>query len=119
MPKIGKEDKEYQRKIARERVWILLREARKVVKEDENLAKYYVETAVKLARKHRVRLGKLKYTFCRRCFVPFTPETVRVRLVRKPYPMVVYKCLRCGAEYHVPYVREKKEKRKAVSQANL
>ena len=118
MARIGKRDKEYQRKIARERVEILLRKAREVVREDEELARRYTYLAWRIAQKHRVKLGKKKYTFCRKCFVPWTPETLQVRLVTRPYPMVVYRCLRCGAEYRIPYIREKKARRKGVSIPN-
>ncbi len=118
MVRIGKRDKDYQRKVAAERVGILLRRAREVLREDEELARRYVYLAVRVARKHQVKLGKRKYTFCRRCFVPWTPETVKVRLVTRPYPTVVYRCLRCGAEYRIPYVREKKGEGVGVSNPN-
>ena len=116
MAKIKARDKEYQRKIARERVEILLERARKT--EDEELARRYVKLAVRIARKHRIRLGKLKYTFCRRCYTPWNAETVKVRLIHDPYPAVIYRCLQCGAEYRIPIVREKKLRRKKVRNGN-
>ena len=114
MVKVGKRDKDYQRKVARERVMVLFDLAERTANTHPERSRRYVELAWKVAKKHRVKLGKLKYRFCRKCYTWWTDETLRVRIVQRPYPMVVYKCLTCGEEYRIPIVREKKERRKAV-----
>lgn len=104
--RITAKDKAYQRRIAKERIKILLR----LAKENKKYSRRYVELAWRLAKKYRVRLGKVKHTFCRRCFTLWTTETLRVRIVHNPYPRVVYKCLICGTEYSFPIIREKLKK---------
>ena len=108
VPRIKKSDKEYQRKIARERIEILFSLAEKEAKTHPERSRRYAQLIWELSKKYKVRLGKKKYRFCRRCFTWWTPETLKVRLVRRPYSMVVYKCLVCGAEYRFPLIREKK-----------
>ncbi len=112
MVRIGKREKEHQRKVASERVDVLLSLAEKFAKDRPERARRYVELAWEIAKKHRVRLGKRKRRFCRKCFTYWTAGTLRVRLVHNPYPMVVYRCLVCGEEYRFPYVREKKMRAK-------
>ncbi len=114
MVRIRREDKNYQRKVAEERVKILFSLAEKEAKKNPERSRRYVELGWRIAKKHRVKLGGLKKRFCRKCFTWWTDETLKVRLVHKPYPMVVYKCLVCGEEYRFPIVREKKEKGSAV-----
>jgi len=108
--RITARDKAYQRRIAGERIKILIELARR----NKKYSRRYVELAWRLARKYRVKLGKVKYTFCRKCFTLWTPETLRVRIVHNPYPRVVYKCLVCGAEYSIP-IRNVNKKRKSGS----
>ena len=114
MVRITAKDKEHQRRIARERVRILFNASIEALKRGEkDLARKYVVLLRKIARKYRIRLGKLKYRFCKACNLPFTPETLRVRVVSAPKWYVVYKCLECGHERRIPYVREVKLKRKS------
>ena len=114
MVRIRKGDKDYQRKIAEERVKILFSLAEKGAKENPDRSRRYVELGWRIAKKHRVKLGDLKKRFCKKCFTWWTDETLKVRIVHRPYPMVVYKCLVCGEEYRYPIVKEKKEERQAV-----
>jgi len=58
---------EYQLKIARERIAILLDEADKMVKEDKKLAKRYVELARKIGMRYNVRITEYKKKFCGKC----------------------------------------------------
>jgi len=110
--RITRRDKEYQRKIAAERVEILFSLAEKT--EDRELARRYVDLATRVARKHRVKLGKWKLRFCKNCKTLWDAETLRVRLISRPYPMIVYQCLVCGWERRIPLVREKKERRRTL-----
>ena len=118
MVRIKRRDKEEQRRIARERIDILFSLARKIQKDNPERSRKYVKRAWEIAKKYRIRLGKRKYTFCRKCFTLWGPDTLTVRLIHEPYSTVLYKCKVCGAEYRIPYVRERKERRKKVQETN-
>ncbi len=99
-----------ERRIARERVEVLMSLASQVFREDRGLAKRYVELARRIAMRYNLRFPKRwKRWFCRRCgsfLVPGVNLRVRCRKLR-----VVYTCLECGHVRRVPYVREKLQKR--------
>ncbi len=96
-------DKREMRKIARERIEILLSRAEK--ERDSVLAKRYVDLALRIAKKYRVRIPKRwKRRFCKKCHAFWHPgENLLVRLVKKPHPHVLYICLECGRKYRFPY----------------
>ncbi|RLI81289.1 ribonuclease P [Archaeoglobales archaeon] len=94
-----KRDKKLERKIARERIEILLEKA---LKDGNSLfARRYVELAMRISSKYRVRIPeKYRNTFCRKCFTPFTSKTSKIRLSRG---VKVIECLNCGYVKRIPY----------------
>lgn len=87
------------KRIARERIRILLDLADEVLRRDEQLAKRYVQLAFRIAAKAHLKLSrKVKRRYCRKCKTPLIPGyTARVR-VKKGCggTKVVVTCLRCG-----------------------
>ncbi len=104
MVRLKAKDKLIQRKVAEERINILLNVSKELLKEGlVEEARNAVKTAVRLAKKHNIRLGKRKMEFCNKCFIPFTDETLTVRIVSYPQKKVVYKCKVCGYEKYIVY----------------
>ncbi|MBD3249741.1 ribonuclease P [Candidatus Woesearchaeota archaeon] len=100
-----------QKKIAKERIEKLFRQAEEVFDEDKKLANRYVELARDIAKKYRVRIpSRLKRKFCKHCYSYLIPS-VNVR-VRTREGKVVYYCLECKKYMRFPYTKEQKEKRK-------
>jgi ribonuclease P protein subunit RPR2 len=97
------------RRLARERMDILLRHARKVFKEDSELSRRYVTLTRRIGMRYNVRLTKKdKLELCKKCnslLVPGVNCRVRTHALR-----VVITCLECGSVRRVPFVREKKGK---------
>ena len=87
------------RKIARERVEILLTEAERSAKENPERARRYVLLALRVARKYRVKIPeRFRYRFCRKCGAWWVPgRNLKIRTVPRPKPMIVYVCMDCGA----------------------
>ncbi|MEM4717182.1 MAG: ribonuclease P [Desulfurococcaceae archaeon] len=88
------------RDIARERINILFSMAiEKTRNGDFELARRYVEIAIRVASKAGVKLPKkYKRSYCRKCYVPLIPGytlTIRVKNVGK-HTRVTYRCLKCG-----------------------
>ena len=84
------------RKIAKERISILLELAQRRIKEgEEGLARRYIELAILLSKKYNVRIPKnLKHRICKKCHSFLIPgKNARVRLKRGK---IVVTCLRCG-----------------------
>ncbi|ASJ00464.1 ribonuclease P protein component 4 [Thermococcus gorgonarius] len=102
-----------KKKIAAERVDVLFTLAERVFPYDRDLAKRYVEIALAVQQKAKIRLPrKWKRRYCKKCHSFLVPGVnARVRLRSKPYPHVVIKCLECGNIMRYPYLREKKERR--------
>ncbi len=93
-------EKRLEKKIARERISILLSRAEQVKFEDYELARRYVELAKKIAMRYRIRLPKYqKRTFCKKCLYPYRHDRVRVR-IRKSRVMIT--CLNCGFVRRIP-----------------
>lgn len=92
-------DRQLVRGIARQRIAILLKMADEIVKKDEQLARRYVELALKIASKARIRIPKdLRRKYCRGCNIPLVPGvTSRVRVKRGcGGTRIIVTCLRCG-----------------------
>ena len=108
----GKEQREKKR-IARERVETLFTMAERVFPYSRELANRYVEIALAVQQKAKIRLPKKwKRRYCKKCHSFLVPGVnARVRLRSKPYPHVVIKCLECGHIMRYPYLREKKARR--------
>ncbi len=106
----GREQRE-KRRIARGRIDVLFTLAERVFPYEPELADRYVEIALAVQRKAKIRMPrKWKHRYCKRCHSFLVPgATARVRL-RGGH--VVTKCLRCGHIMRYPYLREQKERRK-------
>ncbi len=98
--------------LARQRIGRLFTFAAQVVKSDPHLANRYVEIALKISMRTRVRIPKeLKRSICRKCnafLYPGITSRVRIRARRSPHVSVT--CLNCGAvrryllkQKHDPY----------------
>jgi ribonuclease P protein subunit RPR2 len=102
------------RHIAEERVGILLKLARDVVRSDPPLSKRYVELAQRIAMRSGVRLGPERKQFiCKYCKSPLVPGVnCRVRVRTEHGTHVVVTCLECGSMKRYPAVKEKRLKRR-------
>ncbi|WP_297474671.1 ribonuclease P protein component 4 [Thermococcus sp.] len=117
MPKkrfIRQKEQREKKRIARERVETLFTLAERVHPYDESLANRYVEIALAVQQKAKIRLPrKWKRRYCKKCHSFLVPgKNAQVRLRSRPYPHVVIKCLNCGHIMRYPYLREQKERRK-------
>ncbi|KPU62634.1 ribonuclease P [Thermococcus sp. EP1] len=112
---IRQREKREKKKIALERIDILFTLAERVFPYDKELANRYVEIALAVQRKAKVRIPrKWKRRYCKKCHSFLVPgANARVRLREKRMPHVVIKCLECGHIMRYPYLREKKERRRA------
>lgn len=94
--------KKQDKKIARERIPILFREADTVFKKDKKLANRYVEIARKIAMKYRIKIPKeLKRRFCKHCY-SFLKPNLNVR-IRNREGKTVYYCLECKKFMRFPH----------------
>lgn len=87
------------RDLARQRIERLFAFANQAVKSDPGLANRYVELALRISMRTRVRIPReLKRSVCRECkayLYPGITSRVRVRARRSPHVSVT--CLNCGA----------------------
>jgi|Deesub1362A_J573_1020465.scaffolds.fasta_scaffold00449_28 ribonuclease P protein subunit RPR2 len=105
-----KRQKRLEKKIAAERINILIRKARKIMIEDYDTAKRYVFLANKISKRYRVRVPEeLRILFCKKCYYPYRSDRFRVR-VRKS--RVITSCLNCGKERRIPISPRRGEKLK-------
>ncbi len=91
--------KAIKKRIAKERIDILLHLARDVFDYDVNLARLYVGLAFTFVKRFKVRLSfDKKYSFCRKCFVPWIDgKTVKHSIADKGRVKIhTYECLSCG-----------------------
>jgi len=98
-----KERKRLAKKIARERIDILFKEAEVAATAGNfSLAERYVELMLAISRKYRVPIAKeQKYRICKKChsfLVPGKNATVRLKKGK-----VVIKCEKCGNYKRYPY----------------
>jgi|Deesub1362A_J573_1020465.scaffolds.fasta_scaffold00137_53 ribonuclease P protein subunit RPR2 len=109
-------EKRLERKIAKERISILLNMADKMKFEDYALARRYVELAKKIAMRYRIRISKdQKRNFCKKCLYPYRHDRVRVR-VRKSRVMIT--CLNCGFIRRIPIRPIKSSQSKKINEVN-
>jgi ribonuclease P protein subunit RPR2 len=81
-------------RIAKKRIRHLIKLAKEKWGEDKQLAKRYVQLAFAILKKTKVKLDvETKFSFCRKCFVPWVESNVEKRQEEK---FIVYKCLNCG-----------------------
>jgi len=96
-----KENPELQKKIAKERIDILFKEAGSIAKEEPALAKRYMKLAKKIGMRYNIRLGKLKRRFCKHCYAYFLPGVnCSQRLKNKK---ITIKCFTCNKTIRYPY----------------
>ncbi|MBI2970884.1 MAG: ribonuclease P [Candidatus Aenigmarchaeota archaeon] len=95
---------EYQVRIAKERIRILLDEAKKASAREPVLAKRYTSLAKRIGMRYNVRLGKLKRAFCKHCHAYFTAENAQRRLRDG---VITIKCFSCGKIMRIPYKPKK------------
>ena len=95
-------DKKRESRIAKERVFYLIKRAEEWKNIDYKLARRYVELARKIAMRYRVRIPKeLKATYCKSCLYPYEAGRFRARIRKK---RVIITCLNCGYERRIPIV---------------
>ena len=103
--KYGKKPAEH-RKIAKERIEVLFKQAKDIFKENSKLADRYIELARKIAMKYKVRIApELKRRFCRHCYKHLMPG-VNCR-VRMRNGKVVYFCFSCKKFMRFPHIKER------------
>ncbi len=103
MRKISKKP-EWQRRIAKERIEILLDLAKKEAKKNLERSRRYVELARTIGKRYNIRLKKeQKDSFCKKCNTPLIPGfTMKFWLDPKTKTKVI-KCLKCKNIYRQKY----------------
>ena len=98
--------------IAKQRIKILFRQARKAFPANPQTSHHYIKQARKIAMAARTRIPKkYKRQICKKCHMLLVQgENCRVRIRQKREPHVVIACLSCGHKTRIP-LRKKKEKR--------
>lgn len=104
-----KRGREEVKRIARERIEILLNQALSVYREHPELANRYVALARRLSMRYKVRIPKFWRLFiCRKCKGLMVPGfSGRVRLRRRREPHIAFTCLKCGGVKRIPLRRGK------------
>jgi len=107
-------EKKEKKRIAKERIDILFSLAERVFPYSPELAKRYVELALLVQQKAKVKIPrKWKRRYCKKCHAFLVPGiNARVRLRQKRMPHIVVKCLECGHIMRYPYIKEIKKRRK-------
>lgn len=92
------------RRIAKERMEILLEKAIQIHEKEPKLAQRYVELARRIGMKARVRIPrKYRRLICRSCKQFIHPGcTLRVRVKSGGVKHITFTCLRCGQIVRVP-----------------
>jgi len=90
--------------IARERIDILLSEARKNLDYDTKLSRRYTDLARKISMRTKVKIPReQKRYICKACGLPLIPgKNARVRVL-KGNSRIVVTCLTCGALRRYPF----------------
>jgi len=92
------------RRIASERMKILLKMARENVKDNPDLAQRYTNLARELGMRFKIRIPQeYRRLICRHCKSFILPGVnCRVRLQRRREPHIVITCLNCGGHMRLP-----------------
>lgn len=92
------------RDLALQRIFRLFELAEAFFHLDRKLSDRYVELALRIAKKARVRIPKeLKYRYCKKCkkfLKPGVNARIRIRGGRMPH--IVISCLNCGFHRRIP-----------------
>jgi len=96
------------RRIARERIRILLREAEKNFPRHKERSNRYIELARRIGMKYKVRLPKkYKRRICPYCYSYIRPGVNCVVRLRPKERCVVWHCMECGKDKRYPYRKKK------------
>ena len=104
-------------KIAEERIDILFNRADEVFTKNPERSHRYVEMARNIAKKYNMKMPEIwGKRFCRSCHHFMKPGlNCQIRLSESS---VVIKCLECGNINKIPYIKEKKERRRRKIEHN-
>ncbi|HID42902.1 MAG TPA: ribonuclease P [Archaeoglobaceae archaeon] len=95
-------EKRLEKKIAGERIKILIEGARKRMFEDYEIARRNIIIATRISQRYRVKIPReLKITYCKKCFFPYRSDRFRVRVKKS---RVIITCLNCGERQRFPIV---------------
>lgn len=92
---------EYQIKIAKERIAILINEAEKIAEQDMNLARRYFQLARKIGMRYNIRLGKTKRKFCKNCYTYLIPGKTSQHKIKNG--TITITCILCRKSARYPY----------------
>lgn len=97
-----KKQKEEQKKIAKDRIIILFKQAEKMFNKDKNLSNRYIHLAREISMKYKVKIPKeLKRRFCKHCYSYLMPgKNLRVR---NRDGKIVYSCMECKKFMRFPH----------------
>ena len=99
--------------IAKERIHILFDQADNRFKTDPGLSDRYVEIAKSISTKLNVPISReLKRRFCKECGAFLVYGANARQRVNSEKQYVILTCLKCGHKKRIPYLREKKERKK-------
>jgi ribonuclease P protein subunit RPR2 len=102
---------EYQLKIAKERINILLGLADKEFPKHPKRSKRYIELARKIGMRYNVRLTKQqKRKFCKNCNTLLKSGITSEQRTQKG--AILIKCLKCNKIYRYPFKKARKGSRK-------
>jgi ribonuclease P protein subunit RPR2 len=92
--------------VARERIEILIAQAREMAEKNEDLSRRYVNLARRISERTKVRIpSELKRYLCKGCGIALVPgRNVKVRLHAHNSGIVIT-CLSCGAVRRYPVAR--------------
>jgi len=97
--------KNKRQSIAKERIHILMEQARKqAIAGDLELASRYAQLARRIGMRYKVSMPPgFNLMFCRRCLTYLVPgKNSRTRINQG---RLVRQCLKCGAQYRIPFGR--------------
>ena len=105
--------KTWEIEIANERIQILFAQAEKMFSTDPGLSDRYVEIARDISTKLNVPIPReLKRRFCRNCGAYLVYGANARQRVNSEKQYVILTCLKCNQKKRIPYVKEKKERKK-------
>lgn len=89
--------------VARERIEILVRQAKEMALKDEDLSRRYVDLARRISKRTKVRIpGELKRYLCKGCGIALVPgHNAKIRL-RARNSGIVITCQLCGSVKRYP-----------------
>ena len=90
--------------IAKERIEILINEAKKNSIKYPDYSTKYVKLAKKIGMRYNVKLGILKRKFCKKCFSYYTTDNSTRRFDNKT---LVITCKKCKNISRFPYSKQK------------